>query len=85
MDENWNLDVQAIRKEANADTRYQQLFSYYQETEDQYNRLRAELSPEEERIIEDYLTASEAMYYRFAQLAYRCGTAALNKTAKRSR
>lgn len=85
MTENRDLDVRAIRKEAEHDTHYQQLFSYYQEIEARYNRLKADLSPEEERIIEDYLTASEAIHYRFAQLAYRCGATVLNKTAAKSK
>lgn len=85
MGEYWNPDMQVVRKEAENDALYQQLFSYYQETEGRYNRLKSVLSPEEESVIEEYLTASEAIYYRFAQLACRCATATLNKTTKRSR
>lgn len=85
MGKHWNPDMQVVRKEAENDALYQQLFSYYQETEGHYDRLKSMLSPEEENVIEEYLTASEAIYYRFAQLAYRCATATLNKTAKKSR
>lgn len=85
MESHLDLDIRAISRATENDAHYQQLLFYYQETEGQYDRLKARLSPDEERIIEDYLAASEAIHYRFAQLAYHCGTVAINKTAAISR
>ena len=67
------FNIKQIMRQAEADPKYAQLLEYYKETECCYRQISARLSPEDSAMIEQYLAAGEAVYYRFSQIAYQCG------------
>ena len=73
MKQNMDFDVKRIMKTAEIDPLYQQLLANYRSTEEDYYRIAENLSQEDAQIIDGYLAAGEAVYYRFAQIAFLCG------------
>ena len=67
------FDAKKIMRLAEADPQYCQLLKYYKETEQYYRQVSECLSQEDTAVIEQYLTAGEAVYYRFSQIAYQYG------------
>ena len=68
-----NHNLKTLLDSAEKDSLYQQLLSNYRELDAAYNAQKAHLSREDVEMIETYLAAGEAVYYRFAQIAYNCG------------
>ena len=68
-----DFNVKKIMRQAEADPQYQQLLEYYREAEGYYRQVSSRLEQEDTDTIEQYLAASEAVYYRFFQIAYQCG------------
>lgn len=68
-----DFNVKKIMRQAEADPQYQQLLEYYREAEGYYRQVSSRLEQEDTDTIEQYLAASEAVYYRFSQIAYQCG------------
>lgn len=68
-----NHNIKSLLAAAEKDALYQQLLSNYRELDAVYNTRKAHLSTEDAEMIETYLAAGEAVYYRFAQIAYDCG------------
>ena len=68
-----NHNLKPLLDFAERDSLYQQLLSNYRELDAVYNAQKAHLSREDVEMIETYLAAGEAVYYRFAQIAYNCG------------
>ena len=75
MDSWANQGMITLLANAEKDPLYQQLLTNYREIDIVYNELRARLSREDAEILETYLAAGEAVYYRLAQIAYHCGKA----------
>ena len=58
---------------AKQDADYQQLLGRCEELSPEYLRILHSLSPEQQQILEEYISCCEEMEYRLAQLAYDFG------------
>lgn len=79
MNKRQNFDILNIMKQAENDPQYQKLLDYYRETEYRYLQLSNRLSPEDMEIVEEYLSAGEAVYFHFSRIAFQCGARSRKK------
>ena len=67
------FDWKKVMRYADRDPEYTKCLSYYQEITCSFQRILDTLPAEQSEIIEQYLTAGEALYFHFSRIAYQCG------------
>lgn len=73
MKKEQDFPIKRIMEQAGKDLQYQQLLQYYEAMDRTYRQLSDQISQENLETLEQFMAASEAVYYRFAQIAYQCG------------